>query len=282
MQLTILGNAPVPGPDGAGNGYLVETDSTAVLLDCGPGVVGKLRAHRSLSSLTGIIVSHTHLDHIYDLPILFLTRFMEQRMSGHGESVSADAAALRVYMPPAGIETLHKVLTGFGINPSGAVEGEGTNMMSGIVLTEYDPHATLAVGDLSITFIGPTKHFPGDCYAMRLTDATGALLAFSGDTSPDPMIVQMAQDTDCFLCEATMIAQDDIAGQEARHMTARAAGIYATEGHSRFLLLTHLLNQTPEWRARMEQAARETFAGPLAVAQVGQTYAVTAGKTTPA
>lgn len=276
MRLTILGNAAgAPGPDGAGPGYLVESDGAAVLLDCGPGVVGKLVAHRPVSTLSAVVLSHTHLDHLYDLPILFLKRTMEHWMSpqqgGDGEAPTTE---LHVYLPPGGVAEIERILVGFGI---GQGDGGGMDLLGGVALEEYDPQAALTVGDLSITFVGPTRHAPGDCYAMRVTDATGTLLAYSGDTSPDPMVAQMAQDTDCFLCEATLVDTDDLPGQDERHMTARAAGSYAMQGHSRFLLLTHLLGHTPEWIARMERAARETFDGPVAVAQIGQTFALTAG-----
>jgi ribonuclease BN (tRNA processing enzyme) len=273
MRLTILGNAPVPGPDGAGSGYLVETDTTAVLLDCGPGVVGKLAARRSVAALPAIVISHTHLDHIYDLPILFLKRALEGRTThATNGGTPSPVAELRVYLPPGGVAEVERVLGGFGIarGDDGAIP-----YLAGVALTEYDPRTALTIGDLTIAFVGPTRHAPGDCYAMRVTDATGAVLVYSGDTSPDPIVARMATDADCFLCEATLIDADSLPGQETRHMTARAAGSYATEGGSRALVLTHLLDFTPEWVARMEAAARETFAGPVSVAQIGQTFAVT-------
>lgn len=277
MRLTILGNAPVPGPDGAGSGYLIETDKSAILLDCGPGVVGKLAARRPVATLPAIVVSHTHLDHIYDLPILFLKRTLEGHTArlGAGDR-AAPATDLHVYLPPGGVAEIERILAGFGI-----VRGEDGTIpyLAGVVLEEYDPRTPLAIDDLTITFVGPTAHTPGNCYAVRVADAAGAILAYSGDTSPDPIVARMATGADCFLCEATLIDTNSLPGQEARHMTARAAGTYATAGRSRALVLTHLLNFTPEWIARMESAAHETFSGPVAVARVGQTFAITPGAT---
>jgi len=57
VQLTILGNAAgALGPDGACPGYLVRTETTAVLLDCGPGVVGKLAMHQPTHALAGVVL----------------------------------------------------------------------------------------------------------------------------------------------------------------------------------------------------------------------------------
>src|SRR5262249_59475347 len=120
----------------------------------------------------------------------------------------------------------------------------------------------------SVAFVGPTPHFPGECYAMRLTDPTGTVLAYTGDTSPAPIVAEIAQDADCFLCEATMVDNTDLAGQEARHMTGRAAGAYASEAHVGILVLTHFLSSSPEWLANTGRPAREAFPGPLAPAQV--------------
>ncbi len=57
MQLTILGNAAgALGPDGACPGYLVRTETTVALLDCGPGVVGKLVMHQPTHALAGVVL----------------------------------------------------------------------------------------------------------------------------------------------------------------------------------------------------------------------------------
>ena len=291
MRLTILGNTPIPCPDGAGPGYLVESGTTAVLLDCGPGVLGKLLARRSVSSLTAVIVSHMHLDHIYDLPILFLKRQMEQRLPRETANGATEQGALHVYLPPGGIATIDSVLTAYGLPPAapsgdspvdlarygmGDRAGDATAANPyGVVLNEYDPHAALAVGDLSVAFVGPTPHFPGECYAMRLTGPTGTVLAYTGDTSPAPIVAEIARDADCFLCEATMVENTDLAGQEARHMTGRAAGAYASEAHVGILVLTHFLSTSPEWLANTERTASETFAGPVTLAQIGAAITVT-------
>jgi ribonuclease BN (tRNA processing enzyme) len=232
-----------------------------------------------------------HLDHIYDLPILFLKRQMEQRLPRETANGTTEPSALHVYLPPGGIATIDSVLVAYGLPPAapsgdspvnlaryGMGDGAAGDAPSanpyGVVLSEYDPHASLAVGDLSVAFVGPTQHFPGECYAMRLTDPAGTLLAYTGDTSPAPIVAEIARDADCFLCEATMVETSDLAGQEARHMTGRAAGAYASEGHVGILVLTHFLSSSPEWLANTERTASETFSGPVTLAQIGAAITV--------
>lgn len=266
MKLTVLGNAAgAPGPDGACPGYLIEAGDTALLLDCGPGVIGKLVAHRPVTSLTAAVFSHLHLDHVHDLPVLLLKRWMERasavRRTG-GMHTLAPAPDLAVYLPPGGIAHADGMLAAQGMQRG---DERRAPMYAGVRFTEYDPAAPL-------TFVGPTRHFPGDCYAMRITDATGALFAYSGDTAPDEIILRIAQDADLFLCEATLIGADGSSDETGRHLTTREAGMYAARAGVRSLLLTHMLLFDADWYAAMEAAARETYTGPLA--HVGYTATI--------
>jgi ribonuclease BN (tRNA processing enzyme) len=277
MQLTILGNAAgAPGPDGACPGYLVRAGATTVLLDCGPGVVGKMAAEMPAYDLAGVVLSHLHLDHVHDLPVLFLKRWMERATASRrlgGPHALADAPELPVYLPPGGIAYVEGMLAAQGIKRG--AEGV-TTMLSGVALREYDPNGDLVIGDLAFSFVGPTRHFPGECYAMRVADPRGALLSYSGDTAPDDLIVEMARDADCFLCEATLTGADGSSDQTGRHLTAREAGQYAALAGARMLLLTHILIHDDAWYAEMEAAAGAAFSGPVAVAHIGRTFPIAA------
>ena len=67
LELTIIGNqGPYAGPGGACSGYLFSDKSTAVLVDCGPGVMSGLQRQIEFSGLSGIIISHYHPDHCSD------------------------------------------------------------------------------------------------------------------------------------------------------------------------------------------------------------------------
>ena len=71
MRLTVLGRfGPFPPPGGACSGYLVESGDTRLLLDCGSGVIANLRRVCPAAGLTGVVVSHWHMDHASDLGVL--------------------------------------------------------------------------------------------------------------------------------------------------------------------------------------------------------------------
>src|SRR3954466_10753057 len=67
VRLTVVGSSPAwPNPGGAQSGYLVEGAGT-LLLDCGPGVLARLRQARPWPEIDAIAISHFHLDHWGDL-----------------------------------------------------------------------------------------------------------------------------------------------------------------------------------------------------------------------
>src|SRR5581483_9721510 len=68
VRLTVLGSSPAwPNPGSAQSGYLVE-GRARLLLDCGPGVLARLRQRAvTWPPADAIAVTHLHLDHIADL-----------------------------------------------------------------------------------------------------------------------------------------------------------------------------------------------------------------------
>ena len=68
MRLTVIGSSPAwPNPGSAHSGYMLEADGSRVLLDCGPGVLGRLREHGEWPEVDAIAITHLHLDHWGDL-----------------------------------------------------------------------------------------------------------------------------------------------------------------------------------------------------------------------
>ena len=68
MKLTVVGCSPAwPNPGSAHSGYLVESEDGRLLLDCGPGVLARLREREPWPQVDAIVISHLHLDHCGDL-----------------------------------------------------------------------------------------------------------------------------------------------------------------------------------------------------------------------
>jgi ribonuclease BN (tRNA processing enzyme) len=67
VRVTVIGCSPAwPNPGAAQSGYLVEGEGR-LLLDCGPGVLARLREREAWPAVDAIAISHMHLDHVADL-----------------------------------------------------------------------------------------------------------------------------------------------------------------------------------------------------------------------
>ena len=69
MKVTVIGCSPAwPNAGGAQSGYLVEGAGGHLLLDCGPGVLARLRnGNGGWPNVDAIAITHFHLDHWGDL-----------------------------------------------------------------------------------------------------------------------------------------------------------------------------------------------------------------------
>jgi ribonuclease BN (tRNA processing enzyme) len=89
----------------------------------------------------------------------------------------------------------------------------------------------------------------------------GGEFAYSADSGPCAGLLDVARDSDLFLCECS----NEEHSTYPFHLTPAQAGAYATDAGAHRLLLTH------RWRLLGEEAtlaqARATYAGPLDIAQ---------------
>ena len=108
-----------------------------------------------------------------------------------------------------------------------------------------------------------------DAFAFRLEHG-GRSLVYSGDTGESPALVELARDTDLFLCEAAYLDGRDT--YQAVHLNGREAGEHATAAGARRLVLTHIPPWTDAERNRRDAAA--TYAGPVELARAGAVYEV--------
>ena len=104
VRLTVIGSSPAwPNPGGACSGYVVDG---RLLLDCGPGVLAKLRQHeaspRSWPSIEAIAITHLHLDHWGDLiPWVWGNLFGPGRVSARALAAAGQHRGAAADPPPA-------------------------------------------------------------------------------------------------------------------------------------------------------------------------------------
>ncbi|MDE3130470.1 MAG: MBL fold metallo-hydrolase, partial [Acidobacteriota bacterium] len=57
----------MPDAGGAQSGYLITHAGFTLLLDCGGGVLAKLRDQADPAAVDAVLISHLHADHVLDL-----------------------------------------------------------------------------------------------------------------------------------------------------------------------------------------------------------------------
>ena len=98
---------------------------------------------------------------------------------------------------------------------------------------------------------------------MRITHATGSVIAYSADTDECANLVEAARGADLFLCEAAFQEGRDSA--RGVHLTGKRAGRVATDADVRSLVLTHIPVWTDCTIVRGEAAGE--YRGPIELAK---------------
>jgi ribonuclease BN (tRNA processing enzyme) len=213
VKLDVIGSSPAwPNPGGSCSGYLVNG---RLLLDCGPGVLARLREREPWPTLDAIAITHLHLDHWGDLiPWVWASLF------GPGR------AGAQLWLPPGSVEALRPVLAQLGTEDM---------FERAFDVQEYEPGRPFSAGGLEVT-ASQVVHYNIDAFGFRVEGS--GVLAYSGDTGPCDPLDELARDADVFVCEATLEHGAD-EGAERGHMSADEAIAAAERAGAKRLLLTH-------------------------------------------
>lgn len=228
VQITVIGSSPAwPNPGGAHSGYLFETEGRRLLVDCGPGVLPRLRQSAVWPDVDAIAITHFHLDHWGDLvpwvwgsfylaaakeePLQTPELWVHERGREHLESLGQ-----RLGFPDM-FERAFKLH---------AYADETPYTAAGFEVTPFRlPHYTL------------------ETYGFRISYG-GTTVAYSGDSAPSDRLAELARDSDLFICEATL-ERGELDGEPRGHLSADEAIAAAERAGTRRLLLTHRPSELP-------------------------------------
>jgi ribonuclease BN (tRNA processing enzyme) len=263
LRITVLGKSPSwTDAGGACSGYLIETEQTKVLLDCGNGVFGKLREHVDYTEIDAVIISHLHADHFLDLvpysyALIYAPR--QQPVPVHIWEGTDNPARPRLIAPPHARETFQRVVGSWGSDDL---------IESAFQLEEYAGGHLVEVGDIRARFHA-VPHFI-ETFAVRISGAGSGDLVYSADTRPGEEIVDLARNADLLLIEGTL-PRPERTGIRG-HLTPEEAGEHARQAGVKRVVITHISDELGDEWAREE--AERGFEGPVEIAREGATYDV--------
>ena len=224
MRVTVIGCSPAwPNPGGAQSGYLVESNGGRLLLDCGPGVLARLRVdHGGWPQVDAIAITHFHLDHWGDLvPWVFGAAFGPGRGGARPE----------LWLPPDGKARLRE---------NGTRMTFADQIDDAFAVREYEEAAPFTAAGLEVT---PHRldHYSEPTHGLRVADGSHVLV-YSGDTGPSDALVELARGADLFLCEATLAGPEP---GERGHLTEEEAVAAFSESGAKRLVVIHRPDELP-------------------------------------
>lgn len=271
-SVTITGTGmPVPSPERAGPGVLVQSGGLALQFDAGRATTLRLAALRlSPVDLDAVFVTHHHSDHVSGLEDLVMSRWIMDRLD--------ERPPLPIHAP-AGSATdfLERMLDHWehDLAVRSAHTERGTH--PGYEVKPFDVDGSLSAvwsrGEVRV-MAGPVRHepvFPAVGYRIETPDG---VVAISGDTLVCPEMAVLAEGADVLVYEAMRFElirarPDHLHFVLDYHADTLLIGAQAQELGVPILILTHLIPEpvTEEDRQGfVDDARRGGYTGEVIVA----------------
>jgi ribonuclease BN (tRNA processing enzyme) len=224
VRLTVIGSSPAwPNPGGVQSGYLLEAASDpqggSLLLDCGPGVLARLRQTGQVG-VDAIAITHFHLDHWGDL-----VPWAWFRAYARGQ----DGRKPELWVPTGGDDELARFASFWGLPKM---------FDDAFDVREYSAESPFEAAGFEIV-AKKLEHYGLDAYGFRVS-SNGKTLAYSGDSAPTSELADLARGATLFLVEATL-SDSSADGATRGHLSAEEA-LAAADGP---VLLTHRPAELP-------------------------------------
>ena len=231
---------PVPDPERAGAGTLVDIDGVCLQVDAGRGTVLRLAgAMVPLQSIDAVLLTHHHSDHLVGLADLLLTRWVSG--AHHTTIVAPDGPTARF---AAGVlEQWHDDI-------AVRIEHVGHGGAPTVEVVAFDPTSRSAevwrAGDVTITAVAVHHEPVVPAVAYRIDGPTGSVVV-SGDTTVCAEVESLAAGADVLVHEVRLRSfAEAVVGTHyeaiaAYHADAMDLGAAAERAGVARLVLTHFI-----------------------------------------
>jgi len=233
----------------AQSGTLLTADGTALLVDCGSGVLDALaRTDVGYEGVETVLLTHHHLDHVSDLDVLMKARWL------------AGETELTVAGPPGTTALVEDLLS----------VHEYMQDRLDLTLVDIDG-ATFSLAGFEGERL-ETRHSM-QCFAYRLTPASGGpTIALSGDSEAFAELVEFADGAAVLVHDCSFPDDVDVSNHPTpTSLGAALAGADAAVGR---VYLTHLYPHTEGRHEEMLDSLSEEYDGGVRFAEDGLSITV--------
>jgi ribonuclease BN (tRNA processing enzyme) len=247
ISVTILGSGTcVPSLKRSSCSVLMQVGTSKLLFDSGPGTMRRLlEADTTIFDISHIFYSHFHPDHSAEfVPFIFATKYPDNSRRTIPLTVAGGWGFLDFY---EGLKTAY---------------GRWIELApEQLSIIEFDNQRTDSrqFEDFTVE-TAPVAHNP-ESIAYRITGTDRCSAVYTGDTDYSETIIDLAKNTDLFICECALPDRFRVKG----HLTPSLAGDLATKAGVRQLVLTHFYPECDKEDIAAE--CRKTYSGPLILAE---------------
>jgi len=228
-KLKILGtHSPYNLKNQACPSYLLSSNKTNILLDCGSG------SHRffDMKNLNGlnIFISHLHKDHFNDI---FNYLYASIALKNQGRVNEK----LKIYLPQ------------FNSDIAKLIKNEPNHYAD---FYEIDENKEYKIGDVLISFCKMEHSYQVEMFAIKLKIQNMSIV-YSGDISysSKDKLINFSKDADMLICEASLIKEHNFP-EICAHLTAFQAANIAKSANVKKLALTHFWPEEDEAKYLLE------------------------------
>jgi len=254
IEVTLLGTgSPIPDAQRAGPSTLVRAGGQIFLVDCGRGVLQRAAAIGvGANSLTALLLTHLHSDHIADLGDVLITRWVS--------SFAPELPPLPIIGPPGTAEVVENTLKAFSFDIGYRIAHHADLTTPPPVEVEEVTDGVVWGRDGVQIRVGPTDHRPvAPTIGFRI-EHDGASVVLAGDSVPCRSLDELAAGAGALV--HTAIRKDLIDPMPMQrirdicdyHSSVEQAAETAARAGVGILILTHYVpaiqpGQEEEWRA---------------------------------
>jgi ribonuclease BN (tRNA processing enzyme) len=234
--VTVLGTeSALPSPTRVQTGAIIERGGNTFLIDCGSGITHRLaQAAIDYRDVDTVLLTHTHLDHVADLPTLAKARLL----NGH------DAFTV---VGPQGTRDICDAL--FAVDDL----TDRLDLTVHELPTDTDP---FAIDEFAIERASTDHSKPG--YAYRVDDR----VTIAGDTAPTEPVCSLADGSEVLVRECAYPDRTESPG----HSTPTALRELLADIDVDSILLTHPFPKTEPHADELATTVREYTGATVSVA----------------
>lgn len=244
MDLTVLGaSSRYLAPLGAGTSYLLQHGDARLLLDCGNGTHLRLAHELGDAQLSGVLVSHFHVDNVSDLlPVAF-----------------ALPQGAPLLVPRGALPRLGDLLRAYSMDRSWIQNARLEGVARG---------TSVELAGLRLDFSKAGHGCPG---VVTRVECAGGTLVYLGDTGARPWLADFARGADLVVAHTLLLDKDE-GPARLTNLSAGDAGRLARAAGARRLAVSHV----PFYANADESVAeaKAAFGGEVVLLREGQRLAV--------